>query len=104
MSKIIRDCIGFASVRSVIGLEISLHPLSQSAAKLKPILTWSLAFSRALRRLRGLTLSFDWLIVKFSCVLIGRSDYFGFGFTTLNRRALYKNIFHKNIAAEICEI
>ena len=88
MSNVIRDCIGFASLRSVIGLEISLYPLNQSDAKLKPILTWSLAFSRALRRLRGLTLSFDWLIVKLSRVLIGRNDYFGFGFMTLNRKAL----------------
>ena len=45
--KVIRDCIGFGSLYIVIGLENSRHPLSQSDAKLKPILTWSLACSRA---------------------------------------------------------
>ena len=42
-----QDCIGFALLRSVIGLENSRHPLNQSDAKLNPILTWSFAFSRA---------------------------------------------------------
>ena len=42
-----RDCIGFALLRSVIGLENSSHVLNQSDAKIKPIATWSLAFSRA---------------------------------------------------------
>ena len=35
--------IGFALLRSVIGLENSRHPLNQSDAKVKPIATWSLA-------------------------------------------------------------
>ena len=47
VSKVIRDCFGFASLSSVIGLESSRHPLNQSDSKLKPIATWSLAFSRA---------------------------------------------------------
>ena len=47
VSKVIQDCIGFALLRSVIGLENSRHFLNQSGAKLKPIATWSLAFSRA---------------------------------------------------------
>ena len=34
-----RDCIGFALLRSVIGLENSRHLLNQSDAKLKPIAT-----------------------------------------------------------------
>ena len=47
VSKIIRDCISFALLCFVIGLENSRHPLSQSDAKLKPIAIWSRAFSRA---------------------------------------------------------
>ena len=47
VSKVIRDCIGFALLRSVIGLENLRQPLNQSDTKLKPIATWSLAFSRA---------------------------------------------------------
>ena len=35
------------------------------------------------------TLSSNYLFVIFTFVLIGRCDYFGFGFTTLNRNALY---------------
>ena len=91
MSKVIRDCIGFALLRSVIGLENSRHPLNQSDAKVKPIATWSLAFSRAYDRLPVFSLSSHWLPLKFSFVLIGHYDYFGFGFTTLNRKALYSD-------------
>ena len=89
VSKVIRDCVGFVSLRCVIGLENSRHPLNQSDAKLKLISTWSLAFSRAWGRLHVFTLSSYWLLVKFTFALIGRCDYFGFGFTTLNRKALY---------------
>ena len=43
--KVIWDCIGFALLGSVSGLENSRHLLSQSDTKLKPIATWLLAFS-----------------------------------------------------------
>ena len=55
--------------------------------KLKPITSWSPAFSRALFSLFVFTLSSHWLFIVFSFLLIGRCDYFGFGFTTLNQRA-----------------
>ena len=91
VSKVIRDYIGFALLRSVIGLENSRHPLNQSDAKLKPIATWSLVFSRAWDRLRVFTLSSHWFVVIFIFVLIGCCDYFGFGFgfSTLNWKLLY---------------
>ena len=66
----IRNCIGFALLCSVIGLENSRHPLSQSDAKLKPIATWSLAFSCAPGRLHAFTLSSHWLPLIISFVLI----------------------------------
>ena len=88
VSKVIRDCIGFALLLSVIGLENSRHPLNQLDAKLKPIATWLLSFSRASGHLHVFTLSSHWLLVMLIFVLIGRCDYFGFGFTTLNRKAL----------------
>ena len=72
----------------VIRLENSRHPRSQSDAKLKAIATWSVAFSRAWGRLHVFTLSSHWLLVIFTFVLIGRCDYFDFGFTTLNQKAL----------------
>ena len=77
MSKVIRDCIGFALLRFGIGLEHSRHPLNQSGVKLKPIATCLLAFSRALGRLHVFISSSHWLLVIFSFVLIDRCDYFG---------------------------
>ena len=83
--------IGFALLQSVIGLETSRHTLNQSDTKLEPITAWSLAFSRVLKsRLHAFTFSSHWLLVIFTFVLIGRCDYFGFGHTTLNRKALYE--------------
>ena len=67
--------LGFTLRRNLIGLEISCHSLSQSHSKLKPVTTRSLAFSRASGSLLAFTLSFDWLIVTFSFLLIGCSYY-----------------------------
>ena len=44
-------------------------------------------FSRALGSLLFFILSCHWLLRTFSFVLIGRSNYFGFDFTTFNREA-----------------
>ena len=71
MSKVIRHCIGFALLRSVIGQENSSHFLNQSDAKLKPIAIWSLAFSRDSGRLHVFNLSSHWLLVMLTFVLIG---------------------------------
>ena len=38
--------MGFASPRTMIGLENSRHPLNQSNAKLAPIASWSQVFPR----------------------------------------------------------
>ena len=91
MSKVQGDCVGFALLRSVIGLKNARHLLNQSDAKLKPIATWSLAFSRAWGRLHVFTLTSHWLLVMSTLLLIGRCNDFGFDFTTLNRKALYIN-------------
>ena len=84
-----RYCIGFALLRFVIGPNNSCYSLNQSDAKLKPTLTWSFAFSRALDSLAVFTLSSHWLSKIFCFLLIGRCDFFGFGFMTLNRKALH---------------
>ena len=42
--------------------------------------SWSLAFSRATGRLHAFTSSCHWLPLIISFTLIGRCDYFGFGF------------------------
>ena len=51
MSIAVRECTGFALLYSVIGPENLRHSLYQSETKLKPILTWLLAFSHSIGRL-----------------------------------------------------
>ena len=48
VSKVMLGCFGFALLRYVIGPGNSRHNLNQSNVNLKPITTWSLAFSRSL--------------------------------------------------------
>ena len=78
------DCFGFALLRYVIAPGNSRHNLNQSNVKLKPTTTWSLAFSRALRRLPVSTLCSHWLIIMVTFFLIGSCHHFGFGFSILN--------------------
>ena len=71
----------------MIGPENVLYFLNQSDTKLKPITTWSLVFSRASLEQFVLNLSSYRLLEISSFHFIG--DYFGFAFTTLNRKQLY---------------
>ena len=48
--------------------------------KLKPIAPWSLAFSRTTGWLHAFTSNCHWLPLIISFTLVGRCDYFGFGF------------------------
>ena len=52
-------------------------------------MTRSHAFSRALHQPHVVTSSFDWFNVLSVSYVIGQSNYFGFGFTTLKRKPLY---------------
>ena len=74
----------------MIGPENSHHSLNQSETKLKPITTWSPAFSRALGSSIVFVLSSHWLFKAFHFLLICHRAYFGFSFTTLNRKELYQ--------------
>ena len=76
-------------LRDAIGLKDSRHLFIQSEVKPKPIVTRSHAFSRALRQPHVITSSFDWFNVLSVSYVIGQSNYFGFGFTTLKRKPLY---------------
>ena len=87
MSKLIRDCIGFALLRSVIGLEISRHLRNQSDAKLNQSRLGYTRFPALVAgssRLRAFTLSSHWLLLILLLllifVLIGCCDYFWFWF------------------------
>ena len=50
------------------------------------------AFSRAWRQILVFASNSDWLVVLFTSVVIGQSNYFGFGFTTLNWKPLHNNV------------
>ena len=69
----VHDCIGIVSLRPVIGLE-TRHSFSQSDTKLKPIVTWSVVFSRALGRLRHIHFEFSLDLCDVSFALISCCD------------------------------
>ena len=94
VSKEILDCTDcFFLLRSVIGPENSHLSLNQSDAKVKLIMAWSLAFSRALT----ICLFSLWVLYWLSFFrLIGCCDNFAFCFTTLNWKSLFQlNEFNK---------
>ena len=80
--------IGFALLRFVIGPENSHHSVHQSNSKLKPIATWSHAFSRASGSLLVFALSFHWFFEIILLAMIGLCDCFGFGSPTQLKSAL----------------
>ena len=73
----------------MIGSKFSRHFFNQSEVKPKPIVARAFTFSRALCRLGVIISSFDWFTGLSPSFLIGQSNYFGFGFTTLNWNSLY---------------
>ena len=85
VSKVIPDCLDFALLRYVIGSETRAFLSTNQIENKKAIVTWPLAFSRASDNSVSFTLRPHWLLVIFSCPLIGWCDYFGFGFATFNQ-------------------
>ncbi len=79
VSKVICVCFGFALLRSVIGLKILRHFLSQSELKPKTIVTRSRTFSRASSQLHVFASSYDWFTGLSVSFVIGQCNYFGFG-------------------------
>ena len=67
----------------MIGSKCLRQFFNQSEVKPKQIVARACTFSRALCRLRVITSSFDWFTGLSPSFLIGQSNYFGFGFTTL---------------------
>ena len=53
-------------------------PVLQPARSKTTILPCKMQFSHALSKLRLTATNFDWLILLFAPVVIGRSNYFGF--------------------------
>ena len=65
-------------------LKTSCHFLNQSEVTSKPIVTNLHVFSCAEWWLLVFALSSHWLIGLSASFVIGKSSYFGFGFTTLS--------------------
>ena len=79
-----RKVIGFALTTLHDWLRKLAHFFVQSEVKPKPIVTRSRSFCRALRQLHVISSNFDWFTVLSESFVIGCSDYFSLGFTTLN--------------------
>ena len=76
-------------LRLVIGLKDSRHFFNQWEAKPKPIAPCTRDFSRAWSELHVIARNCDWFIALFPPVVIGRSNCFGFGFSTVIWKPLY---------------
>jgi len=70
-------------------LKNTLHLVIQPDVKPKPIVTLFHSFSRASSHLLIFASSFHWFTVLSGCFVIGQSDYFGSGFSTLNWKLFY---------------
>ena len=67
----------------VIGLKDSRQVFNQWESKPKPIAPFTRDFSRASSELQVIARNCDWFIALPAPVVIGRSNYFGFGFSTV---------------------
>ena len=67
----------------VIGLKDSRQFFNQWEAKPKPITPCTRDFSRASSELQVIATNCDWFMAMFVALVIGQSDYFGFGFSTV---------------------
>ena len=73
----------------MIGLKDSRQFFSHWEAKPKPMAPCARDFSRALSKLQIIVRNCDWFIALFAPVVIGRSNCFGFGFSTGIWKPLY---------------
>ena len=72
-------------LRLLIGLKISRQIFNHREGKQKPIAICTSDFSRAfcMSKLQVVAENSDWFIALFVPLVIGRSDYFGIGFSAL---------------------
>ena len=73
----------------MIGLKESRQFFSQWEAKPKPTAQCSRYFSRSSSELQVISRNCDWFISLFVPVVIGRSNCFGFGFSTVILKSFY---------------
>ena len=84
-----RKVIGFVLSTRCDWLKRFAPPFHPTRSKTKADCDALARFSRALRQPHVITSSFDWFNVLSVSYVIGQSNYFGFGFTTLKRKPLY---------------
>ena len=84
----------------MIGLKDSRQFFSQWEAKPKPIAPCTRDFSRALSVLQVISRNCDWFVALSAPVLIGRSNCFGFGFSTVIWKPLYDALISKRFKLE----
>ena len=78
-------------LRLVIGLKDSRQFFNQWEAKPKQTAPCTRDFSRATSELQVIGRNCDWFITLFAPVVIGRSNCFGFGFSTVIWKPLYSS-------------
>ena len=83
-----RKVIGFALSTRCDWLKRFAPPFHPIRSKTKANCDALARFSRALRQPHVITSSYDWFNVLSVSYVIGQSNYFGFGFTTLKRKPL----------------
>ena len=71
------------AIAIVIGLKISRQLFSQREPKQNQTAACTRDFSRALNKLQIIARNSDWLIALLTPVVIGQSNYFGIGFSTV---------------------
>ena len=96
--KVISELLWFMITSLSDWFKVLAPFFNQWELKPKPIVARACTFSCALCRLRVMTSSFDWFTGLSPSFLIGQSNYFGFGFTTLNWNSLYSHVIHLGVS------
>ena len=100
LSKVVT---GLRLLRLVIGLKDSRLFFSQWEAKPKPIAPCARDFSRASSELQVIARNCDWFIALPVPVVIGRSNCFGFGFSTVIWKPLSSTLVHNLVGSLVAE-
>ena len=79
-------------LRLVIGFKDSRQFFNQWEAKPKPIASCTRDFSHASSELQVIARNCDWFMALFAPAVIGRSNCFGFGFSTVIWKPLYLHL------------
>ena len=91
-------------LRLVIGLKDSRQFFNQWEAKPKPIAPCTRDISRASGGFQVIARNCDWFMQLFVPVVIGRSNCFGFGFSTVIWKPFYTTKKNATMPAYLCQL